>query len=64
MFCHKFQISGSEHDHDHLWVKDASIYGINTNEKIENFVDKHISCCVIIANYITKCIITSTHSNM
>jgi hypothetical protein len=26
-----------------LWIEDAPIYGINTNEEIENFVHKYIS---------------------
>ncbi len=42
----KFQNSGSEPDHGLLWIKDAPIYGINTNEEIENFVNKYISCYV------------------
>ncbi len=28
----KFQNRGSDHDHGLLWIKDAPIYGINTNE--------------------------------
>ncbi len=31
-FVTKFQNHGSEHDHGLLWIKDAPIYGINTNE--------------------------------
>ena len=27
-----------------LWIKDAPIYGSSKNNKIENFVDKYISC--------------------
>jgi hypothetical protein len=42
-FVIKFQNCGSEHDHGLLWIKDATIYGINTNKEIENFVDKYIS---------------------
>jgi hypothetical protein len=47
-FVIKFQNCGSEHDHGLLWIKDAPIYGINTNEEIENFVDKYISCYVLL----------------
>jgi hypothetical protein len=36
----------SEHDHGFLWIKDAPIYGINRNEKINFFVNKYISCDV------------------
>jgi hypothetical protein len=28
------------------WIKDATINDVNTNEKIENFVSKYISCDV------------------
>jgi hypothetical protein len=42
-FVIEFHNCGSEHDHGLLWIKDAPIYGINTNEEIENFVDKYIS---------------------
>jgi len=45
-FVIEFQNCGSEHDHGLLWIKDAPIYGINTNEEIENCVDKYISCDV------------------
>ncbi len=39
-----FQNCGSEHDHGLLWIKDAQMYGINTNEEIEKFISKYISC--------------------
>jgi hypothetical protein len=45
-FVTKFQICGNEHDHGLLWIKDAPIYGINTNEEIKIFVNKYISCDV------------------
>jgi hypothetical protein len=31
----EFQNRGSEHDHELLWIKNAPMYGVNTNEKIE-----------------------------
>jgi hypothetical protein len=34
IFVTKFQNHGSEHNHGLLWIKDAPIHGINTNEKI------------------------------
>ena len=40
----EFQNRGSEHDHGLLWIKDAPIYGTNTNEEIETFVDRYLSC--------------------
>jgi len=48
LFVIKFQNHGSEHDHDLLWIKDAPIYVINTNEKIEIFIYKCISCDILL----------------
>jgi hypothetical protein len=31
----KFQNHGSEHDHGIVWIKNAPIYGVHTNEQIE-----------------------------
>jgi hypothetical protein len=45
-FVTKFQNHCNEHEHHLLWIKDAPMYGINTNEEIEKFVDKYISCDV------------------
>jgi hypothetical protein len=33
-FVIEFQNCGNEHDHGLLWIKDAPLYGINTNEEI------------------------------
>ncbi len=45
-FCvTKLQICDSEHDHG---LKDARIYGINTNEKSEIFVDNYISHDILL----------------
>jgi hypothetical protein len=38
----KFQNRGSEHDHGLLWIKNAPLYGVHTNEKIERFIDMYI----------------------
>jgi hypothetical protein len=43
-FVTKFQSCGSQHDHGFLWVANAPIYGLDSNNAIENFVDKYISC--------------------
>ncbi len=43
-FVTKFQSHGSQHDHGLLWVANAPIYGLDSNNVIENFVDKYISC--------------------
>jgi hypothetical protein len=33
-----------EVDHGLLWVANAPIYGLDSNNAIKNFVDKYISC--------------------
>jgi hypothetical protein len=43
-FVTKFLSCGSKHDHGLLWVANAPIYGLDSNNAIENFVDKYISC--------------------
>jgi chromosomal replication initiation ATPase DnaA len=43
-FVTEFQNRGSQHDHALLWIKDAPIYGRNTNVEIEDFVDIYLSC--------------------
>jgi hypothetical protein len=40
----KFQHRENEHNHGLLWVKDALMYEVHTNEKIEWFINKFISC--------------------
>jgi hypothetical protein len=42
-FVTEFQNRGSEHDHGLIWIKNAPIYGINTNVEIEAFIDRYIS---------------------
>lgn len=27
-----------------LWIKDAPVYGVNTNEEVLSFIEKHITC--------------------
>jgi hypothetical protein len=39
-FVTEFQNRRSEHDHGLLWIKDAPIYGVDSNETIEQFVKK------------------------
>jgi hypothetical protein len=45
-FITEFQNCGSEHDHGLLWIKNAPMYRVHTNEKIERFIDMYISCDV------------------
>jgi hypothetical protein len=40
----EFQSCRSQHDHELLWDANAPIYGLDSNNAIENFVDKYISC--------------------
>jgi len=42
-FVTKFQSHESQHDHGLLSVANAPIYGLDSNNAIENFVDKYIS---------------------
>jgi hypothetical protein len=39
-FVTKFQSHGSQHDHGFLWVTNAPIYGLDSNNAIEYFVEK------------------------
>ncbi len=32
----EFQNSGNEHDHGLLWIKNAPMYGVHTNEEISS----------------------------
>jgi hypothetical protein len=45
-FIIEFKNCGSKHDHGLLWIKNAPMYGVHTNEKIEQFTDIYISCDV------------------
>jgi hypothetical protein len=45
-FITEFQNCENEHDHGLLWIKNAPMYGVHTNEEIEKFVDMYISCDV------------------
>jgi hypothetical protein len=42
----KFKNCGNEHNHGLLSIKDAPMYGVYTNEEIEQFVNMYISCDV------------------
>jgi hypothetical protein len=43
-FVIKFQSCGNQCDHGLSWVANASIYGLDSNNAIENFIDKYILC--------------------
>jgi len=43
-FDTEFQNRGSECEHGLLWVENAPIYGVNSNNDIENFVDNYLTC--------------------
>jgi len=40
----EFQQRGTPHIHLILWIKDAPIYGVNSNEELTAFIDKYIFC--------------------
>ncbi len=42
----EFQNCESEHNHGLLWIKNAPMYGVHTNEEIEQFIEMYISCDV------------------
>jgi hypothetical protein len=42
-FIIEFQNHGNEHDHGFLWIKNAPMYGVHTNEEIEQFINTYIS---------------------
>ena len=42
----EFQGHGSPHIHSVLWVKDAPKYGIDSNQKVCEFIDKYISASI------------------
>jgi len=42
----EFQNCGSKQDHGLLWIKNVPMYKMHTNEKIEQFINMHISCDV------------------
>ena len=43
-FVTEFQNRGSKHDHALFWIEGALVYGADNNSKIEQFVDKYITC--------------------
>ncbi len=43
-FVIKFLNCGSEHDHGLLWVANVPTYGLDSNKKIEIFLDNYITC--------------------
>jgi hypothetical protein len=43
-FVTEFQNHGNEHDHGILWIKDALMYKVHTNEEIEWFLSMYIYC--------------------
>jgi len=45
-FIVEFQNCESEHDHGLLWIKDAPMYKVHTNEEFEEVVNMYISCQV------------------
>lgn len=44
IFLTKLQAWESEYDHELLWIEDAPIRAINSNDEIQPFLDKYITC--------------------
>ena len=42
----EFQGRGTPHIHLFLWIKDAPVYGVNSDEEVCEFIDKYISCSI------------------
>ena len=42
----EYQLRGAPHFHIKLWIKNAPIIGINSNEEITKFIDKYITCVI------------------
>ena len=40
----EFQGRGTPHIHLFLWIKDAPVYGIDSDEKVCAFIDKYVHC--------------------
>jgi hypothetical protein len=57
-FIIEFQNRGSEHDHGLLCTKDGPICGVDSNETIEQFVDKYVTSNISLLHIckIHKCI--------
>jgi hypothetical protein len=47
-FIVEFQNCENEHDHGLLWIKDAPMYKVHTNEKFKEVVNMYISCQVLL----------------
>jgi hypothetical protein len=43
-FVIEFKNYENEYDHRLLWIKNVPMYGVHTNEEIEQFIDMYISC--------------------
>ena len=43
-FVTEFHNRGNEHDHALLWIEGVPVYGADKNSKIQQFVDKYITC--------------------
>ena len=42
----EFQSRGSPHAHCVLWVKDAPLYGVDSNSDICAFIDQYVTCAI------------------
>ena len=42
----EYQARGAPHVHMKLWVKDAPVVGVDSNEKVLEFISKHLTCAL------------------
>jgi len=40
----EYQARGTPHCHGKLWIKDAPVYGVDSNERVLEFINKNITC--------------------
>ena len=43
----EFQQRGTPHIHEFVWIEDAMIYGIHSDQQVCNYIDKYISCSIL-----------------
>jgi hypothetical protein len=58
-FIVEFQNCGNYFNHGLLWIKDASMYGMHTNEKNEQFINIYISMMYHVTKSSAKCTTTT-----
>ena len=57
----EFQARGSQHAHTLLWVKDAPVYGTDSDEDVLAFIDKYQTCPFPSNQQLQKLVKLQTH---